>query len=631
MTSQTVDFKVRADTKQAQAEVDKLNGKFTEGATAAGMLDKRIESLTKDLDDLSNAVVSGKGNTEAYRAEMQRLERQLDAIHGVTPQVSSSINTMTTSMEQARGATRNVGQAALEVSRGLEDLQYGVGGIVNNIPSLVMALGGTAGLTAVLSLAAVGVNQLYKAFTNVDKGAEEATKAASKHVDDLAERIADLRSELRKVAMGADAFEEGERQKAIDIAEKQAKSLSEALGGMERVADLAKRFKSGDDVMKAYDISLSGAANRARARAMNLAVEPAEIDAAIKAVKDLEDAKTVMRLTVQKRMLKQVLENEKEAEEEARREAEKAARARARGELKEEDALAKAKYDQFIAHMDDEDKALADVAKARREQRKREQAEAEREADRAAKDLVRFYQKQARDEERDKQKQERDAERAHKLHLDRLDRLSSGSWADRLAFSAAFVDEELTNLDRLSKAELRQLEERREAWASFYEGVQQHAVGAIGVVTSASSAMIDDIITGQDHAFETFATSIMKSAGQSLIGSGTKLAGEATVSLLTPGLQPLAAAQFAGAAGLIGSGVALGGVATGIMHTAQGGTIGKALPDKDSRKDRGASPSGSRDGSGGPLVVNISYGVGGPLPEDTAREVRKVLEVDSRR
>lgn len=71
------------------------------------------------------------------------------------------------------GGGSNVGFAALEASRALEDLQYGFGGVVNNIPGLVMALGGTAGLTAVISLVAVGVNQLVKHWGDLTSLFEE--------------------------------------------------------------------------------------------------------------------------------------------------------------------------------------------------------------------------------------------------------------------------------------------------------------------------------------------------------------------------------------------------------------------------------------------------------------------------
>jgi hypothetical protein len=78
------------------------------------------------------------------------------------------------SLEKLPKAHRDVGYAALEASRGIEDLQYGLGGVINNIPGLVIALGGTAGLTAAISLLAVGVNQLVKHWDDLgalfDKG-----------------------------------------------------------------------------------------------------------------------------------------------------------------------------------------------------------------------------------------------------------------------------------------------------------------------------------------------------------------------------------------------------------------------------------------------------------------------------
>lgn len=69
---------------------------------------------------------------------------------------------MNVELKKLEGSHRNLGYAALEASRGIEDLQYGVGGIINNIPGLVMALGGGAGLTAAISITAVAVNQLVK-------------------------------------------------------------------------------------------------------------------------------------------------------------------------------------------------------------------------------------------------------------------------------------------------------------------------------------------------------------------------------------------------------------------------------------------------------------------------------------
>ena len=60
---------------------------------------------------------------------------------------------------------------------------------------------------------------------------------------------------------------------------------------------------------------------------------------------------------------------------------------------------------------------------------------------------------------------------------------------------------------------------------------------------------------------------------------------------------------------------------------------GGGSSDRAGATDRGASPRSSRGrgGEGGPTVINISYGVGGPLPEDTAREVARVMKTGNRR
>lgn len=52
------------------------------------------------------------------------------------------------------------GYGVLMLSQALEDAQYGMSAVVNNIPLLIMAMGGGAGLAGAVSMAAVGLNQL---------------------------------------------------------------------------------------------------------------------------------------------------------------------------------------------------------------------------------------------------------------------------------------------------------------------------------------------------------------------------------------------------------------------------------------------------------------------------------------
>jgi len=84
-----------------------------------------------------------------------------------------------TTARAAGGGGRGASVALLELSRAVEDAQYGIRGVLNNIPGLAIALGGGAGLAGAASLAAVAVASLGKAFldfVNNTKAIEEATK-----------------------------------------------------------------------------------------------------------------------------------------------------------------------------------------------------------------------------------------------------------------------------------------------------------------------------------------------------------------------------------------------------------------------------------------------------------------------
>lgn len=75
----------------------------------------------------------------------------------------------------AARAKRDLGGAALEASRAFEDAQYGLRGVLNNIPGLIMMLGGSAGLAGAVSVGAVAMS-IFAA--RVEKLQQEAKKAA---------------------------------------------------------------------------------------------------------------------------------------------------------------------------------------------------------------------------------------------------------------------------------------------------------------------------------------------------------------------------------------------------------------------------------------------------------------------
>ena len=156
-----INFRTRADTKGArQAE-------------------KGIKEVERTAIDTDRAL----DNVEDSAAD---LRRELDKIDGLDPKIRTDVDKLAGSLEKtavsgrqmatAQGknakSTKNAGLAALEFSRAVEDAQYGVRGILNNIPQLVQFMGGGAGLAGAISLAAVGLTQLVEAMSRSGKEIE---------------------------------------------------------------------------------------------------------------------------------------------------------------------------------------------------------------------------------------------------------------------------------------------------------------------------------------------------------------------------------------------------------------------------------------------------------------------------
>jgi hypothetical protein len=484
------------------------------------------------------------------------------------------------SIDRATGPTRNLGQAALETSRGIEDLQYGIGGVVNNIPSLVMALGGSMGLTAVISLAAVGINQVVKNFGNVDPAAKEAASKAAEHVKGLRDEIAGLGRDLRALQVGAERAAMEMQGEAVGRAASRAREALAPLGGIERFERL--QGKEGlpltireqmDAARKAMSELDDEAAKLAGMRRIQLEKESQRaIDLAVDTANGQEDA--------YQRSLKEGVKNAADA--------------------------AKMRYDVYVAGLDAEDKALREVAESRR---KDEEARLKQDAE--IRDIFTT---------------------AESNMIDWVGKMREEAQDHRAKNELKAYDERRKLAEKEKKEQEKDAAEMQKKWDDFYMGFAELGAQGFGMVASAGQQYFDDIITGQEHAAEMMAISLMRTAGDALVGHGVNLLGASVVSLLTPGLQPLAAAQAGAGAGLVAAGMGLGAGATAASHVLAGGTIGQKLPDDKATKDKGASPrSSGGGGGGGPLIVNVSYGAGGPLPEDIAREIHKVTSSGNRR
>ena len=109
-----------------------------------------------------------------------RAHYNLDEAMGKT---AARTETVSSGITKVGKSSRDSSMALLMFSQGFEDAQYGIRGILNNIPPLVMALGGTAGLAGVVSLAAVSFSMLGNVFDT----AGEKTGEFKKDLDEILE------------------------------------------------------------------------------------------------------------------------------------------------------------------------------------------------------------------------------------------------------------------------------------------------------------------------------------------------------------------------------------------------------------------------------------------------------------
>ena len=487
-------------------------------------------------------------------------------------------------MKRTGSAGKSLGGGVLQLSQTLDDLQYGIKGIVNNIPGLAMGLGLGAGVAGAAQLAFIAVNQLTDKITGYIKKQQQATQAAIGYRNALLDiRISSLtetkglKDQLELLTEQGKTADEVERRK-IQIRRESAVE----------VAELETRAKNADEQLQSL-IKLAG--DRARANGGPAFKDNVAVTLTPGERKRLDDARQA-RLAAMAQL----------------------------GDTKEQLELRLK-----IVDLDEKNSKLTESTRKGASDRAKEERNAEAERLRLMKEQER--QRLAEIAQIDKEQQDNESRRI-KFN-------DENAIADRKALKERLdMDREIRLMaDEMELADIEAKQTAiREGYAALYEDLGGIAIGGIGIMANAGNELIDGLIRGQEHAAEMFAVSIMSQAGQSLISSGVKLGGEAVVSAFTPGLQGLAAAQAAASAGLIAGGLALGAGSSALDHVTAGGTIGQALPDNKSRKDPGASPrSGGGGGSSGPVVLNLTYGVAGPLPEDTARLVARELKTNSKR
>lgn len=115
----------------------------------------------KEIEIKLKSTLDGKGVEEA--------KQKIDSLNKSTEQLDKD-------SQRATKSIKNMGQGMLQVAYFMDDVQYGIKGILNNIPGLVIGFGGGAGLAGALSLATLAGAKLYEWLSSTEEKSVDLTK-----------------------------------------------------------------------------------------------------------------------------------------------------------------------------------------------------------------------------------------------------------------------------------------------------------------------------------------------------------------------------------------------------------------------------------------------------------------------
>jgi hypothetical protein len=188
----------------------------TEGTEELAESEKRVRSLRDRIKDLSDSYEQGNIKAAEYHRELKNLRGEL------TTTVKDADATKKGFMGSADGV--------LQLAYAVDDLQYGLRGVANNIPMLLSSLGMGAGLAGVISMATTLVVVFGEKL--IEHIGPEKAKEVAGGLSSIKDSLEKLESKTYKLGIDYKAIEEGKKflaefEAAIARAEAARKRMSE--------------------------------------------------------------------------------------------------------------------------------------------------------------------------------------------------------------------------------------------------------------------------------------------------------------------------------------------------------------------------------------------------------------------
>lgn len=224
----TADDQSKTAEKEAQAE-ERRKKKAQEAADAIEQARRRekaaLEELVSELEQYQAVLQKAtqeENHPDRLKAlkNIQELERRIAALTKAqerqaqaAEKVAQSSNQLDRNSQQATRSVKNMGQGMLQVAYFMDDVQYGIKGILNNIPGLVMGFGGGAGLAGAMSLAVLAGAKLYDWMGKMEDKSADLAKKMKEHSKEIAEAS---RQAIRASYQALQEFNQQERTKTVN-------------------------------------------------------------------------------------------------------------------------------------------------------------------------------------------------------------------------------------------------------------------------------------------------------------------------------------------------------------------------------------------------------------------------------
>lgn len=536
-TGQTIETKITVDAKQATAEIERLKNGMTSAETAIAKVGAALPAVERN--------------------------------------------------------TQSAGMRMLILGQAVDDVQYGLRGVVNNMPQVVQAFGGSLGLAGGIGIAAVAISQLSDKYEQYQKIQEEVTanmslwrgaladvdkalrEGVNKRTTDLTQALKDAQDELRDFGKTSRQIAEDEAALAVATTEKQLATLEKNLPSLQARVPQGRRQLSFLQQIGVVDVFTE---------------------------QEKEDFKMQNQLvsdaTARRKNLTEQLQKQKQALGEL-------AAVNKQIAEKESAQAKKTRADEGDSGFGRIDRRF--TSEALQERIRQGMAKQQAEEERRAREMEANMRELVDDAQKFSDQEKMIWEKAEK---------------EKTKIAKKEIKERQREEEKAAKEKADAIKAAEKSTADFQVGLAQSMSEQL---LSSAQGYVDAKIKGEKDAEQKAIASFLSATGQQLVASGTRAIFEGAIISANPLTPGAGVGMIATGVAAVGAGLAMGAGGAAIAPPAGGGATSAA-------RDRGASPRSVRGGGeGGPLVVNVAYGVAGPLPEDTAREIAKAVKTGNRR